>query len=140
MNTEKATAPVVPLAGRVYGEIVYWGTLLGCIVAIIGSVITFVTKNNYLDPTYILTAIWQGEKVEHIWTTAVGGLPHSHWYLEHLFTGNGIAEFGMVMGVFTVIPACLGAAVIFFKEKENVFGIMATFAALFTIASMIGLY
>lgn len=138
MNTEVRPKP--PLSGLVYGEIVYWGTLIGSFVAIIGAVVTFVTKRNFVDPGYMLTAIWQGKSVEEIWTGATGALPHGHWYIHNLFTGNGLAEFGLAIGVFTITPACLGAAIFLFKEKEPIFGTMAAIAGFITILSMIGVF
>jgi len=136
MNTEVRPKP--PLSGLVYGEIVYWGTLIGSFVSIIGAVISFVTKRNFVDPGYMLTAIWQGKSVEEIWSGATGALPHGHWYIHHLFTGNGLAEFGLAIGVFTIIPACFCAAICLFKEKEYVFGAMAAIAGIITTLSMFG--
>jgi len=136
MNTEVRPKP--PLSGLVYGEIVYWGTLIGSFVAIVGAVISFVTKRNFVDPGYMLTAIWQGKSVEEIWTGATGALPHGHWYIHNLFTGNGLAEFGLAIGVFTITPACFGAAIFLFKEKEPIFAAMAAIASFITILSMFG--
>lgn len=136
MDTEVRPKP--PLSGLVYGEIVYWGTLIGSFIAIIGAVVTFVTKKNYVDPAYMLTSIWQGKSVEEIWSGATGALPNGHWYIHHLFTGNGLAEFGLAIGVFTITPACFGAAICLFKEKEYVFGTMATIAGIITTLSMFG--
>ena len=137
MNT--VTKPKPPLSGIVYGEIVYWGTLLGCVVSIAGSVLMFVTTKNYVDPAHMLTGIWQGTAVAKIWEGATGALPNGHWYLDHLFTGNGLSEFGLAIGVFTIIPACIGAAIFLFKEKASVFGVMAAIAAIITTLSMFGL-
>ena len=136
MNTE--TKPKPPFSGIVYGEIVYWGTLLGCVVSLVGSVLMFVTKKNYLDPAHMLTGIWQGTLVAKIWEGATGALPQGHWYLDHLSTGNGLSEFGLAIGVFTIIPACIAAAILLFKEKAPVFGTMAAIAALITTLSMLG--
>ncbi len=138
MNTEVRPKP--PLSGLVYGEIVYWGTLIGSFVSIIGAVISFVTKRNFVDPGYMLTAIWQGKSVEEIWTGATGALPHGHWYIHNLFTGNGLAEFGLAIGVFTITPACFCAAFFLFKEKEPIFGAMAAIAGFITVLSMFGVF
>jgi len=131
--------PQISLAGRVYGEIIYWGTIAGSIISIIGSIVTFVTKKNYIDPAYLLSAIWQGKSVKEIWEGAVGSLPHGHWYLHHIFTGNGLAMAGLAFGVFVVAPAIFGAAIFLFKEKKPVFGVLAIIAGIIIIASIMGL-
>ncbi len=131
--------PEVSFAGRVYGEIIYWGTILGSVISIIGSVITFVTKNNYIDPAYLISSIWQGKSVKEIWEGATGSLPNGHWYIHHLFTGNGLSMAGLAFGVFVVIPAIFGAAIFLFKEKKPGYGILALIAGAITTASMFGL-
>jgi len=137
--TETEEKPEISFAGRVYGEIIYWGTVLGSIISIIGSIVTFVTKRNYINPAYLLSAIWQGKSVKEIWEGATGSLPNGHWYLNHIFTGNGLAMAGLALGVFVVVPAIFGAAIFLFKEKKPVFGILAIIAGVITIASMLGL-
>ncbi len=130
--------PKPALSGRVYGEIIYWGTVIGSIISIIGSMITFVTKKNYIDPGYLLSAIWQGKSVKEIWEGATGALPNGHWYLEHLFTGNGIAMAGLAFGVFVVVPAIFSAAIMLLREKQYVFSILAFIAGIITTVSMFG--
>lgn len=124
--------PVVPLAGVVYGDIIYWITIVATIVVIIGSIITFVTTNNYIDPNYMLSAIWEGKNVEEIWQGAIGTQPDGHWYLPHLTTGNGLTAGGIALGVFSVIPGIIGAAYLLFKEGERLFGSLAILSAIIT--------
>ena len=129
--------PVVPLAGVIYGDIIYWGTILATIVVIIGSIITFTTHNNYIDPNYLLSAIWQGKNVEEIWVGAVGAQPNGHWYLPVLTTGNGMTAGGIALGVFSVIPGIIGAAVLLFKEKQRLFGSLAVLSAIITSVAVV---
>lgn len=128
-----------PLAGRVYGNIVYWGTFASAILVIFGSVMSFVSGRHYVDPAYMLSSIWQQHSVSRIWQEAVGHLPQGHWYLDHLGTGDGITELGLALGVFVVIPAIIGSALVLFKERNIVFGTFALIAALITTISMVGL-
>jgi hypothetical protein len=128
-----------PLAGRVYGDIVYWGTVTATILTILGSIFSFVSNNNFLAPSYVLSSIWQQQSVEQIWEGAIGHLPQGHWYIHHLTTGNGITEFGMAFGVFIVIPALIGSGMILFRERSHLFGSLAMTAAIITTISMLGL-
>lgn len=132
-------ASTPPLAGRVYGNIVYWGTVVSAILAIIGSVFSFVTKADYLHPSYIISSIWQENSVEQIWEGAVGHLPHGHWYLNHLASGSGLTELGLAFGVFIVIPAMIGSAFVMFKNKDTLFASLAIMATFITTISMVGL-
>ena len=129
--------PVAPKAGIIYGDIIYWGTVIATIVVIIGSVITFVATFENIHPGYLMTSIWQGKNVEEIWVGAVGAQPDGHWYLDHLSTGNGITAAGIALGVFSVIPGIIGAGIVLFREREWVYGSLALVAAIITIAAVV---
>ncbi|MGD8559854.1 MAG: hypothetical protein PVG89_14635 [Gammaproteobacteria bacterium] len=129
--------PVAPVAGIVYGDIIYWLTIAATCVVLVGSIVTFTTLNNHINPNDLLSAIWQGKDVEHIWLSFVGEQPDGHWYLEHIHTGNGLTASGIALGVFSVIPGILGAAFVLFREKEYLFGALAVIAAIITIVSVV---
>ncbi|MDH5545836.1 MAG: hypothetical protein OEZ43_09600 [Gammaproteobacteria bacterium] len=128
--------PEISTAGIVYGDTIYWITIVATIIVIVGSVLSFITKANYIDPGYMLTSIWEGKTVEQIWQGAVGSTPDGHWYMGHIATGDGLTMFGIALGVFSVIPAIFGAGVFLFKEKENLFAVLAVIAAFITIGAM----
>ncbi len=132
-------ASTPPMAGKVYGDIVYWGTVAATIFTILGSVLSFVAKNDILSPSYVLSSIWQQQSVEQIWMGSIGHLPHGHWYLDHLTTGNGITEFGLAFGVFIVIPAMIGSGLVLIRERSHLFASLALTAAVITTISMLGL-
>lgn len=126
-------------SGVVYGDIIYWGTLAGAVLTLLGSIVTFTTTQNYIDPNYLLSAILEGRSVEEIWKGAegVGRLPEGHWYLGQLATGNGLTMAGMALGVFSVIPGLLGASyVLIAKERMPLYGALALIAALITMGAM----
>lgn len=128
--------PLVPLAGVVYGDIIYWITIVATVVVLIGSVITFTTGHNTVDPGYLLSAIWEGKTVEEVWMGGVGTMPEGHWYLSEITTGNGLTTTGLALGVFGVIPAIFGAAFVLFRERQPLYGGMALVAGFITIAAM----
>jgi len=136
-KTDTKDKQLVPLSGIVYGDIIYWGTIAGTVVTLIGSIIVFTTNMNYVDPSHILTAVWQGQSIEEIWIVSGGNVPNDHWYLSQLNTGNGLTMLGIAIGVFSVTPGILGAAFILFREKQPLFGWLAVFSAIITIIAMV---
>jgi uncharacterized membrane protein len=127
----------IPFSGIIYGDTIYWVTIAGAVLVIVGSVITFVTEANYIAPGYLLSSIWAGTPVDKIWIDAVGSPPDGHWYLSQLATGNGLTMAGIAMGVFSVIPGLVVGGVVLFKEKRTLYGILAVVAAVITTVAML---
>ena len=136
-NTEHQVT--IAKSGVVYGDIIYWGAIAGAVLALIGSILTFTTTQNYIDPNYLLSSILEGKSVEAIWQGAegIGQRPDGHWYLDQLMTGNGLTMAGMALGVFSVIPGLLGAGYILAtREKAPLYAMLAFIAALITTGAM----
>lgn len=131
--------PQPPASGLIYGGTVYWLTYAGSIITVIGSVLCFTTTSNYIDPSNLISAMWEGKSASDIWMSSIGALPNGHWYIPHILKGDGLTEFGLAVGVFSVTPACILAGFALFKEKLVGYGIMALIAGAFTIISMLGL-
>jgi len=129
--------PIIPKAGVIYGDIIYWGTIAGTFVVLLGSFITFTTTNNYMDPAILLSAIWEGKSVDEIWTAAAGGPPDGHWYLSVPTTGNGLTAIGIAMGVFSVTPAIAASAYVLWKDGYKFFAGIAVTAAIITMLAML---
>ena len=129
--------PIVPRAGIIYGDIIYWGTIAGTLIVLLGSFITFTSTSNYMDPAILLSAIWEGKSVEEIWQAAAGGPPDGHWYLDVLNTGNGLTAFGIAMGVFSVTPAIAVSAYVLWKDGKKFFAGIAIVAAIITMLAML---
>lgn len=136
-NATGQDRPPAPLAGIVYGDIVYWLTIIATVVVVIGSIVTFTTHYNYVHPNDLLSAIWQGKNVDAIWKISHGSLPDGHWYLSQLNTGNGLTAGGIALGVFSVIPGILAAALVLFRQKQILFASLAMVAAIITSISVI---
>jgi drug/metabolite transporter (DMT)-like permease len=131
--------PKVPRAGVVYGEVVYWFTILGSIISIVGATIAVLGADNHLDPSYVFSGIWQGESTTAIWEGAVGQIPNGHWYLPRVGMGDGLAMLGLAVAVFAVIPGMICSAIVLFMERERVFGTLALVAAVLCVVSCLGL-
>lgn len=139
IENDEDDRPLVPRAGIIYGDIIYWGTIAGTFLVMIGSFVTFTTMNNYIDPAYLLSAILEGKTVEEIWQGAEGvnQLPNGHWYLSEITTGNGLTMAGIAIGVFSVTPAIFASAYALFKDGQKLFGSIAVVAGLITIYAML---
>ena len=134
----KVDRPKPPLAALIYGEIVYWGVLLGSVIAIVGSVLAFL-GDNFVPVSYWLSAIWKGESVAQTWGAATGSLPMGHWYLSHLTTGDGLTALGISLGVFSVVPAIFLSAAVLFKEGERLYGSLALAGGVVVMMGVLGL-
>jgi len=130
--------PKPPIAGIIYGEIVYWGVLLGSLIVIVGSMLAFF-GDNFVPVSYWISSIWKGETVLQTWQGATGALPNGHWYLSHLTTGDGLSALGISMGVFSVVPALLLSSVALFREKEWLYGALAMVGCVVVIIAILGL-
>jgi hypothetical protein len=130
--------PKPPIAGIIYGEIVYWGVLAGSLIVIVGSVLAFL-GDNFVPVSYWISSIWKGETVLKTWQGATGSLPNGHWYLSHLTTGDGLSALGISLGVFSVVPALFLSSVALFREKEWLYGALAMVGCIVVIIGVLGL-
>lgn len=133
------TRPKPAFAGLLYGEIIYWGTIIGALIAILGSAYAFVSKSNVMDVSYVFSAIWQGKDTATVWTEGMGQMPHGHWYLPKITTGDGLTMFGLAFGVFAVIPGMFTSAIPMFRKKEYLFAGMAIIAGIICTMAFLGL-
>jgi len=127
----------VPFSGIVYGNIIYWGTIFGTVISIIGSILTFTTDSNLVNPINEISAVWQGKSVEEIWISAGSSVPNHHWYIALFDTGNGLTMAGIAIAVLSVTIAIIGTAIVLLREKNLLFGTFASVSAGITIFAMI---
>lgn len=118
----------------VYGETVYWVTIAGALVAVIGSVVAFATNANLLNPAVTLAGIWEGQTAAEIWSRAGGVEPSRHWYLTALPSGDALAMTGMIGAIVSLVPATLATGWLMLRRQERFFCAVA-FAAAFLILS-----
>lgn len=134
------TKPKPAISGLIYGEIVYWGTVLGSVIAIIASTIAVMVKSNVIEPSYVFSAIWEGKDTATIWKGAVGALPQGHWYLSNLFTGDGLTMLGIGLGVFAVIPGLFVSSITLLKQRAYLFGWLGIVAGTISLVAFLGLF
>ncbi len=137
MNEE--TIPKPPLTSIVFGLIVYWVTWIGSIIVVIGAVVAFVSKANFVPPAYWFTSLWEGKSAAKIWEGIASSTPVGHWYMSQLATGDGLSALGLSIGVSSVTLALLVSALMLFKSKSVLYGMLALVAALIIIVATLGL-
>ena len=60
--------PKMPRAQTVYGAIVYWVTIVSCLICMVGPVISVASPdNNVLNPYKLFNAIFQGKDAQTVW-------------------------------------------------------------------------
>ena len=138
MNTEQL--PTIRRAPRVYGEIVYWVTILACILCMIGPVISVASpEKNILNPYKLFSAIFEGKDAQTIWQEAGEGFPGGHFYLTHLTYGDGFTQLGLALGCSVALWALIATAFCFLVEKTYFYVILAFWVAFLVFCSMTGI-
>jgi hypothetical protein len=128
-----------PIAGLIYGQIVYWGVMLGALIVMLGSIVAFTTRDNYVPVSYWLSTVWAGDSPSQIWQGITGALPMGHWYFSHLTTGDGLSAFGISLAVFSVVPALFLASAVLFKEGDKLYGTLTLICGAIVLTGVLGL-
>ena len=130
----------VPTTNIIYGEIIYWITVVACIICMIGPVIAMASiGNNILNPHYLFAAIFEGKDAHTVWEKVGGGFPGGHFYLKNLTKGDGFTQFGLALGCSCAFWGLLASAISFLREKVYLFIFLSLFVAALVFLSMTGL-
>ena len=132
--------PEMPRAQTTYGAIVYWVTILSCIICMVGPVISVAApENNVLNPYMLFNAIFEGKDAQTIWKEVGGEFPGGHFYLKNFTYGDGFTQFGLALGCSVALWALLASAVAYAKEKIYLYVILSIWVAALVALSMIGI-
>ena len=135
-----AKKPEIPKAQTVYGAIVYWITIVSCLICMVGPVISVANpENNVLNPYKLFNAIFQGKDTQTVWQEVGGGFPGGHFYLKNLTYGDGFTQFGLALGCSVALWALIVSAFAYAREKVYLYAILALWVAGMVALSMIGI-
>ena len=138
MNTEER--PTMPRAQIIYGEIVYWITILSAIICMIGPLISMIDiDNNVLNPHYLFASIFEGQDAATIWKEVGGGFPGGHFYLSKFTYGDGFTQFGLALGCSVALWGLIAGAISYFTEKIYLYVILSLWVSFLVFISMVGL-
>ena len=132
--------PVIQKTQIVYGEIIYWITILAAIICMIGPVISMVSvENNVMNPHFLFSAIFEGKNAETIWEEVGSGFPGGHFYLTHLNSGDGFTQFGLVLGCSSAFWGLLAVAFVYFRKKNYLYMGLALWVTALVCLSALGI-
>ena len=131
--------PVMPRSQLVYGEIVYWLTIVAALVCMVGPVLAMsAVDNNVLNPHYLFAAIFDGKSADVVWQEAGSGFPGGHFYISNFTKGDGLTQFGLALGCSVAVPGLLGAALAFFYDKTYGYVLLSLWVAFLVTVSALG--
>jgi hypothetical protein len=134
---------VMPVSQRVYGEVIYWLTVVSAIICMVGPVIAMINpEGNVMNPHYFFAEIFAGKTAAEVWQSVGGGFPGGHFYLKHPFAGDGFTQFGLALGCACAFPALIATAFGgYLREKPKVYlyAVLCLWVALMVAVSAIGL-
>lgn len=135
-----AETPKMPRAQIIYGSIVYWITILSCLLCMVGPVISVASPdNNVLDPYKLFNAIFEGKDAQTVWQEVGGEFPGGHFYLKNLTYGDGFTQLGLALGCSVALWALIVVAVAYAREKIYLYAILSLWVAGLVALSMIGI-
>lgn len=138
MSNEKA--PEIPKAASWYGDIVYWITIISCIMCMIGPVLSVANpEKNVLNPYKLFDTIFQGKDAATIWQEVGGGFPGGHFYLKNMTYGDGFTMMGIAFGCSVALWGLLASAVAYAKEKNYTFVGLSLWVCALVALSMVGI-
>ena len=135
--------PKIPLSQIVYGRCIYWLCITAAVICTIGPVVAIAfLDNNFMNPHYLFPAIWEGKSPEMIWLQVGKGFPGGNFWLHNLNTGDGLIQFGLVIGCSCASVALMATAIAYFREKPRAYGwaLLSLWLAAMIILSAMGTY
>ena len=139
MEPDEPTLRHRHLAGRQCGVMIYWGTLAGALLVILGSLVCMGMGYNLVNVEAQFNALWQGQDLAAI--KQAGGMDssHLHWYLPPSWRGDTLIMLGMVTGILSTIPGLLRAALTLWQNHDRLFAWSGLITAGLIAAAALGL-
>ncbi len=132
--------PKMPRANTVYGAIVYWITIISCLICMVGPVISVAfPEKNALNPYKLFNAIFEGKNAQQVWQEVGGEYPGGHFYLKNLTYGDGFTQFGLALGCSVALWALIATAIAYSKERIYLYAVLALWVAFMVALSMVGI-
>ena len=127
----------------VYGVVVYWLCIAASLVCIVGPVCAIAFPGNTVaNPHFLFSAIWRGLTPDQVWESVSNGFPGGHFWIRNLGTGDGLTQFGLVLGCLSAGISLLGAGITYLAVRPRSWGwgCVCFFAAAMVFLSMAGIY
>ncbi len=136
MEKEKIKPPITGIA---YGEIAYWLTIVGMIVAITGTAI-YLTGTSLLDAGCTLNLLWKGKSIHEI-LKECGSIEElsGHWYFGYLPKGDAIAMLGIAICSMAAVIGMWVAFGLTIKERDYKYALFALIVVLILTMCVTGI-
>jgi hypothetical protein len=126
-----------------YGKTVHWITVASCLISLITPVfILLLPDKNHMNEALLFDAIIRGKKPAMIWEAAgVHFKSSDFWklFIKNIFTPDGFAAFGVVLGCSVTLWALIPAAWQFTKKKEYFYVCVSVFIMALIVLAMSGI-
>jgi ABC-type Na+ efflux pump permease subunit len=131
-----------PLEGKIYGEVSGWLTVLGIIIALIGTFMSLFSSNSIFDYKLTVRDLFQGCDEYTIWTedTIFHAEPYGYWFISKIDNGDGLAMLGIAVAIYGGIIGMLSLLLVMFRSKDVLFYKKGLYTLLALFISVIMLY
>ena len=131
---------LIPISGVIYGQTIYWLTLLSSFLVLFGTIVSFIEKDSPIPTKQLLQSVIDGKNVDEIWQElGLSPAPDIVFFLANPSVGESITVIGIAIGVSSVVPATFLSAYFLKKSRNPVFAILAILAGLLTCLAMTGI-
>ena len=135
---EKEEKYKIPLEQVVYGDVVYWVTIVAAIICMVGPLLSMIfVEDNILNPHYLFAAIFAGNDPESIWKEVGNGFPGGHFWYTNPTSGDGFTQLGLVLGCSVALWALLATAVIYARRRIFLYTALALWVAAMVALSVV---
>ena len=84
---------LIPISGIIYGQTIYWLTIISSLIVLLGTIISFLERNSPLPASYLLKSVIDGKSKKDIWANSViGEPPDIFFFLNNLSHGESITS------------------------------------------------
>ena len=122
---------LIPISGVIYGQTIYWLTIISSLIVLLGTIVSFLEKNSPLPASYLLKSVIDGKSKKISGQIALL-VNHQIFFLSNLSNGESITMIGLAIGVSSVIPATLFSSYFLWKSRNPVFALIALMACVLT--------
>ena len=124
----------------IYGQTIYWLTMMSSFLVLLGTIISFIEKDSPIPSKQLLQAVIDGKDVDQIWEEmGLSPSPDMLFFLANPSAGESITMIGIAIGVSSVVPATFLSAYFLKKSRNPVFAILAILAGLLTCVAITGI-
>ena len=124
----------------IYGQTIYWLTMMSSFLVLLGTIISFIEKDSPIRSKQLLQAVIDGKDVDQIWEEmGLSPSPDMLFFLANPSAGESITMIGIAIGVSSVVPATFLSAYFLKKSRNPVFAILAILAGLLTCVAITGI-